>query len=80
MSGEPSATSSMTSSTSETTTTTTTMVVVDELKPSGSGLKRSSSWRKFKNTVKETVTGMVQKTVGGQETANPQGYFVKTIS
>lgn len=66
-------TSSMTSSMSETTTTTTTtMVVVDELKPSGSGLKRSSSWRKFKNTVKETVTGMVQKTVGGQEAANHQ--------
>ena len=30
---------------------------------SGSGLRRSSSWRKFKDTVRDTVTGMVQKTV-----------------
>ena len=43
---------------------------------SGSGLRRSSSWRKFKDTVRDTVTGMVQKTVksgsvgGSGDTAN----------
>ena len=34
-----------------------------KLQKSGSGLRRSSSWRKFKDTVRDTVTGMVQKTV-----------------
>ena len=32
--------------------------------PRSPGLKRSSSWKKFKNTVKETVSGIVNLSVG----------------
>ena len=38
---------------------------------SSGGLVRSSSWKKFKNTVKETVTGMVGMTVATPPTSPP---------
>ena len=44
---------------------------------SPSSLKRSSSWKKFKNTVKETVSGIVQLSVG-QSPSSTEGLIENT--
>ena len=51
-----------------------------KLQKSGSGLRRSSSWRKFKDTVRDTVTGMVQKTVKSGSVGGGSGDTVNLMS